>query len=122
MFSAVIDITAMPFLMVTLSALCIEWFCGAIQVPTPQPVGTAASLKSSRHSILNAPFEYDEYCAQLMYWCTGSVEVFRVPPKLESPCQRLKCICMPLDAFFVYSITLAPVSLRTWLPSITQAM
>ena len=70
----------------------------------------------------NAPFEYDEYCTQLMYSCTGSVDGSRVPPKLEFPSQVLKCIAMPCEAFCVYSVTLAPVTLRTCAPSMSQAM
>ena len=57
-----------------------------------------------------------------MNWRTGKVEGLRVPPKLEFPAQTLKCIDMPCEAFCVYSATLAPVTLRIWVPSISQAM
>ena len=87
--------TAIPFTKVTLAGLCVEWLSGDAQFPVSQPLGIAEPLNSSRHCSWNAPFAYDEYWAQLMYWCTGRVDALRFPPKLESPAQMLKWIAMP---------------------------
>ena len=57
-----------------------------------------------------------------MYWCTGRIDWFRTPPKLEFPAHTLKWIAMPWDAFRVYSMTLAPVTRRIRVPSMNQAM
>ena len=120
--SAVMESTAIPFTKLTLAGLCVERLNGDPQFPTAQPLGIVEPLNSSRHCIWNAPLAYDEYCTQLMYWRTGRVEGLRTPPKLASPAQTLKWIAMPCDAFCVYSVTLAPVTLRICVPSMNQAM
>src|SRR6185312_1791863 len=120
--SAVIESTAMPPPKVTLAGLWVDRLLGEAQLPVNQPLGTLEPSNSSRHCIWKAPLVYEEYCAQLMYSWTGNVDVFRVPPNVEFPSQVLKCIDIPWAAFLVYSVTLDPVTLRTCLPSMNQAM
>ena len=65
---------------------------------------------------------YEEYCTQSMYSFTGRIAGSRTPPKLELPTQTLKWIAMPWAAFCVYSVTTLPVSRRSCVPSMNQAM
>jgi len=71
---------------------------------------------------LKLPLSYDEYCTQLMYWCTGSVVLLMFPPKVELPGQMLKWKVMPAEAFWAYAVASAPVSRRISFPSTTHAM
>ena len=120
--SAVMESTAIPFTKLTLAGLCVERLNGDDQVPGRPAARHRRPVEVLAPLLWNAPLVYDEYCTQLMYWRTGRIEGLRVPPKLASPAQTLKWIAMPCDAFCVYSVTLAPVTLRICAPSMNQAM
>jgi hypothetical protein len=88
--SAVRDSTAMSFTKATFCGLWVDRLKGDDQLPTAQPEGSPEVWKSSRHCTVKLPLSYDEYCTQLMYWCTGKVVLLMFPPKLELPGQMLK--------------------------------
>jgi hypothetical protein len=98
--SLVRDRTAMPFTKLTFLVLWVDRLNGDAQSPAAQPDGTPEAWNSSRHSCLKLPLSYEEYCIQLMYWCTGKVVLLMLPPKLELPGQMLKWMDMPAVAFW----------------------
>jgi hypothetical protein len=91
----------------------VERFFGDGQLPRAQPLGNVGASNSSRHWKVNPPSVNDEYWTQLMYCCSGKMAGSKLPPKLASPGQMLKCICIPEAAFSAKAATASGGSRRT---------
>jgi hypothetical protein len=120
--SGVSESTASPALNWTLAGWCVDRFFGESQLPTAHPLGNAGPSSSSRHSSVKAPSAKDEYCTQLMYCWMGKMAGSKLPPKVASPGQMLKCICMPEAAFSAKAAATSSPSRRTSTPSTRYAM